>query len=881
MHSKPEGQHPASKANPFQLLLGGNANNNIRPKIYRPDDPRKIVTTFNVVRLEQILRMYGLLDARNKENLEFLRNGFPLGIASGWTLPKRIIHHNHGSALRHPEAIIKDIKKEEAAGRYSRAYEPDELERIIGPYFSAPMGVVDKDKWNPNGEKRVIHDDSFPFKGHERALNTHCISQSDQYSSTGFKLMCDFILNAPPGSKACVFDGKSAYRMCPLRREDQHLTCIYWDGKVRVDRAPHFGGVNAGVPHGRMADMLHQILKAKWPHLIPAKWQDDHVIIQTPVKTTGWANWLGIGSHDGMTISLGDIKRLLKEIGYPTKDEKDQEFSDHFTYVGFDWDMPNRSVTLTDKAKKSYLERVERLLAEKTASLEQINELRGQLIWCCSVIIDGKGYTRSFVKELEIRKGIPQTRQIRLEERTIIDLQWWRSALQDCTPRILQFQKPISDKWNVYVDASGWGCGVVINGCWDRWQLRDGWETNGRNIAWAEGVAIQLGIHILFRHYDLSPGTHVKIFSDNQGFTGGYNKGNSRNIFQNDVIVDIRRMLKERGCELTLEYIHTSQNPADKPSRGMDAAYGTRQSWSKDPLPSNLQGIFRSKEIPVKEPVVGQGLPPPLAPTKLHNITKVESEPTTRPVKSTGPTSTKTKADDIQPESSSRKRMAPSPNTEKKCEPPALMLDFCPSSPHVKGRKAITNGTSSNATRTGTIGKKDPSPGSNPQASAATSTKKIGTPSLMLDFGVPLSDAKPAAAARPSHEGRRTFGGQGGASSPRTAPKAASGAAESNLPPSKYASANATSVRHLSSNSPANSCHARSLAFEAIVPLVRGALNPQVGAGQQSVRKETTTTTTNRPRESSGVSNIRRGSPNGARAHQVEPKPPRLSLWVA
>ncbi|KAG1857013.1 hypothetical protein DFJ58DRAFT_644825, partial [Suillus subalutaceus] len=51
---------------------------------------------------------------------------------------------NHTSLLLDPSFINSYITSEQAAGHYSRGYTPDELERIIGPFISSPLGLVPK-----------------------------------------------------------------------------------------------------------------------------------------------------------------------------------------------------------------------------------------------------------------------------------------------------------------------------------------------------------------------------------------------------------------------------------------------------------------------------------------------------------------------------------------------------------------------------------------------------------------------------------------------------------------------------------------------------------------------------------------------------------------
>jgi len=46
---------------------------------------------------------------------------------------------------------------------------------------------------------------------------------------------------------------------------------------------------------------------------------------------------------------------------------------------------------------------------------------------------------------------------------------------------------------DIAVDASkSWGIGVVIDNQWDAWCWKARWHFEGRNIGWAEAIAVEL-----------------------------------------------------------------------------------------------------------------------------------------------------------------------------------------------------------------------------------------------------------------------------------------------------------------------------------------------------------------------------------------------------
>jgi len=75
------------------------------------------------------------------------------------------------------------------------------------------------------------------------------------------------------------------------------------------------------------------------------------------------------------------------------------------------------------------------------------------------------------------------------------DIKWWCARLS--APRCELAIKSIPDPspCKIHVDAStSWGIGFVWQDRWLAWKLRDGWKSDGRDIGWAEMVAVELAV---------------------------------------------------------------------------------------------------------------------------------------------------------------------------------------------------------------------------------------------------------------------------------------------------------------------------------------------------------------------------------------------------
>ena len=151
---------------------------------------------------------------------------------------------------------------------------------------------------------------------------------------------------------------------------------------------------------------------------------------------------------------------------------------------------------------------------------------------------------------------------------------------------------PTASHIEFWVDtSSSWGIGIVFGGQWDFWRLLPGWNRDGRDIGWAEMVAIELGL--LFAIHQGHSDIHFIIKSDNQGVIYAIEGGKSRNPAQNSVLQRITALLTHNKIWISSSYVPSSNNLADLPSRGLPVPNYPR-TISTFSIPPRLQPfIFR------------------------------------------------------------------------------------------------------------------------------------------------------------------------------------------------------------------------------------------------------------------------------------------------
>jgi len=297
----------------------------------------------------------------------------------------------------------------------------------------------------------------------------------------------------------------------------------------------------------------------------PAKnWVDDFVFFRSPSTP-------GTSPHTPHTYpyDLTTIESITRPLGWPWKHSKTKPFDSTFTYLGFVWDLTTKRVQIPDKKKAKYLDRLTPWIEGNKFTRKEAETILGTLVHCALAIPDGRSclpslscFAASFngARSNFTRKSPPDA--------ALEDVAWWRLYLaKDFCGSTLSHPPPPSPI-GFWVDAStDWGIGIVFDGRWEAIKFREGWKSGGRNIGWAEFVAIELGLlrAIAQGHNNV----HFTVHSDNQGVIQAIRGGKSRSPEQNLVLQCILHLLTTHSIHISPSYIPSSSNLADEPSRGL------------------------------------------------------------------------------------------------------------------------------------------------------------------------------------------------------------------------------------------------------------------------------------------------------------------------
>jgi hypothetical protein len=406
-------------------------------------------------------------------------------------------------------------------------------------------------------------------------------------SNTVLTLHISQVASAPPGTQAATLDIEAAYRTIPVWPQHKRFLVVEVDGKLFIDHVFPFGLATAGGVQGHVANATVDILHSL--ELGPIKkWVDDHTFFRFAISG---GLLLPDGSLSPFAYKHGLLKilSLSKPLGVPWHPKKCCDFAFIFVYLGFLWDLTQRSVALPDKKRTKYQIKLTALLDSlnkgKGISLKDAMSINSTLSHVAFVIPHGHVYLANLCTFIASFPSNPKFAKCHPPPSVKTDLNWWLNTLSlpsnACT---LSPHGPPKDL-DLWVDASmEWGIGITLGNRWNAWTLNQGWKGSGRDIRWLEAIAVELAARTLFDQG--MSNTTVIIHLDNQGVIGAFKHGWSRNFHVNLCIRRVEALTMISNIFHTLIYTESAQNKADPISHGKIGSLSSRLPSTE--LPSEL-----------------------------------------------------------------------------------------------------------------------------------------------------------------------------------------------------------------------------------------------------------------------------------------------------
>ena len=448
-----------------------------------------------------------LQDHPDPSFVDYVTDGLAHGFDIGYRGPRRRTSSpNLPSALAHSDFISTHLRtaclRQETAGPYPTPPFPD--------FHSSGLGVVPK----KNGKLRPIHHLSAPFGE----------SVNDGISIDDFSLhyvtvdnAISLILQHGPRAYLSKVDVKSAFRTCPVRREDWPLLGIEWGGKFYFERVLPFGLRSSPFIFNTVADAVEWILRHKLS--IPAllHYLDDFLNVC-------------LDSFSLASKQLDIILAAFRYLGVPLAVEKIEGPSQVLIFLGIVLDTIRGEARLPADKLADLRLILQQCVSRKAITKSELASLMGKLSFAARVIVPGRTFTRR-LWDLKAKYDHPRIKphyRVALNAACQADIKWWITLLQDWNGKSFFHHSSWTPatQLGLYTDASGnWGFGAFY-GAENRW-LQGQWKEEDRkeSIEYKELYAIVAACATWGHQWS---SRRIQLHCDNEAVVACVSSGTSR-----------------------------------------------------------------------------------------------------------------------------------------------------------------------------------------------------------------------------------------------------------------------------------------------------------------------------------------------------------------
>lgn len=513
--------------------------------------PCEVNCSMNVDVWEYELRKYDLLN-----RFRYLLKGFVEGFHQG--IPQHSVQDlkwycppNHSSAEKVINKIENNIEKEILAGRMFGPYSKEEVFLNLGFFRTSPLGAVE----NGDGSFRPINDFSFPRNDPLiPSVNSFVNKMDFETTWDDFKIVAMFFRNLKKKCQIGIFDWEGAYRQIPTHPSQwAYLAVLGFNGYVYIDTRIAFGGVAGCGSFGGPADGWKEIMKTKFNLLHVFRWVDDNLCVKT-------------SDND---VSMLDLVRASESLGVKTNSTKYSEFSNEQSFIGFLWNVSDRTVSLAPSKLLKRRQELDQCWVKLSWKKNELEKMNGKLNHLTLILPQLRPYLTSNFRWLA---SWSRPVSMKAPSDVMEDMAFWRQTLTTLKPTRLI---PDAIEWNVgwVGDASTeYGIGVLVGKNWAQFRWKTGWDSPTdlpkRSIAWAETVTVRLGLLMVEKLHKVA-GRTLSVLSDNTTTNGVVRNRRSRDYWVNHEWKIIQSLLIGLDCSICTHYVKSKDNEADALLRGL------------------------------------------------------------------------------------------------------------------------------------------------------------------------------------------------------------------------------------------------------------------------------------------------------------------------
>ena len=425
------------------------------------------------------------------------------------------------------KAIDKEINRGHTAGPFP--YPP------FKHCHCSPIGSTPKKDLS----LRLIMDLSQP----EGSSINENISKEDfsvQYSH--FDDAVDLVNAAGRGCLMSKLDIEHAYRLLPVRPDQWHQLCYFWEGNYYVDLVLPFGMRSSAGIFNKFASLVRWIIKNEYGIDAIVNYSDDFFLVSSP---------------DPMSASqdLAVVIAAFADMGIPLAKGKVEGPSTSLIYLGI---LLNSALMLMQVPQEKYID-IMGLLTQwgtrKTCTKRELLSLIGKLGSICKVVRPGRMFSRRLI---DLSTTVAKMHHhINLNKEACADISWWKKFLPDWDQRSL-IPIPhliLSSDLKLFTDASDQGYGAVYGSAW----IQGSWGSHkhDHSIDYRELFAI-VAAAMTWGH-DWS-GRRVVFITDNKPITQVWHSGSSPSPELMSLIRPLFLFAAHNGFSVAFKHIYGSKN---------------------------------------------------------------------------------------------------------------------------------------------------------------------------------------------------------------------------------------------------------------------------------------------------------------------------------
>ena len=492
-----------------------------------------------------------------------LRNGFDIGFTGQFsaTLPKNLKSADENKDLMQ-QAINKEISRGHTAGPFPNPPFPQT--------HCSPIGAVPK----KDGSARLIMDLSRPDGS---SINEDISKEQFSCEYSHFDDATALVMEAGEGSLLCKLDIKHAYRLLPVRPDQWHHLCYYWQGNYYVDLVLPFGMRSSGAIFNEFASLVRWIIIHHYNIHNIVNYSDDFFAVL--------AKQLHLAKSQLQTI-IG----AFHDLEIPLATDKIEGPSTILIYLGIIINSLKMTIEVPDEKLIDANTLLRKWKKRRTCTKRQLKSLIGKLGHICKVVRPGRMFSRRLIDLSSTVKRMHH--HITLNREARADIQWWIDFLPKWTAisMIPQTRTIRSTDMRLFSDACDIGFGATYGREWiqGRWNTRQA----AQSVDYKELYAI-LAATLTWGH--LWGGRRIVFTTDNKPITKVWDKGTSPSVPIMTLIRPLYHFAARTGFTVSFKHIFGKHNQAaDAISRFQMRRFRTVMPEAErlpTPLPSTLHVI--------------------------------------------------------------------------------------------------------------------------------------------------------------------------------------------------------------------------------------------------------------------------------------------------